>query len=250
MRLLTDLWQDLVEKRLWPIAVALVAVAVAVPVLLSKSPAGRVAAAPARTPRAAAGDHVQSGSAVTVGSTGFRDALSRAPLKDPFKQQHIPSAQSTTSIARATATAPAGTGASGLSTGQTGAQTVVRTGGATTGRSGGGTRPRRVPATRLKLQLRFGVVGGTLKTYEVVALRALPSASNPVLIYLGMLKDGKTASFLVSSGSSPQGDGTCKPSPLVCRTLLMKKGDKELLKVEQNAGAVQYRLTVKRLVRR
>jgi hypothetical protein len=30
----------------------------------------------------------------------------------------------------------------------------------------------------------------------------------------------------------------------------MKKGDKELLKVEQNAGAMQYRLTVKRLVRR
>ena len=43
-----------------------------------------------------------------------------------------------------------------------------------------------------------------------------------MLIYLGVLKDGKTAVFLVDHGVSAVGDGDCAPSPDECETLRMQ----------------------------
>jgi len=251
-RFLNDLWQDLVEKRLWPVAVALVVAAVAVPVLLSKSPAREVAAAPARQPAAAAGVPVLTGSPVKVGPTGFRDSLSNAPLRDPFKQQHVLRPPSTTR-APSTASGIPSNASSIPSLSPTPPSDANAGGGSSTGPTGGGTAggttPRRAPSTGVKLRLRFGTAGGSLKTYEVAPLTALPSSSNPVLIYLGLLSDGKTASFLVSSDSHPLGDGKCKPSAGVCQTLLMKESDTELVDIDLGAGAAQYQLEVDKIVR-
>ncbi|MDQ6750549.1 MAG: hypothetical protein M3Z33_07360 [Actinomycetota bacterium] len=244
-RFLGDLWQDLLEKRLWPVAVALVAAAVAVPVLLGKSPAHELAPAPARPPAAVSDARLLSGTPVKVGPTGFRDSLSRAPLKDPFKQQHVPAPPNST-IPRLVPNAPSNPSASLPGAGGT-SSTGGGSGGGSSG--GGGTSPRPAPATGTKLRLRFGIGGGALKTYEMSPLTALPSASSPVVIYLGLLKDGKTASFLVSSDSNPQGDGKCKPSSGVCQTLLMKEGDTEFLDIDQGAGAAQYQLEVDRIIR-
>lgn len=240
----TDLWQDLLEKRLWPVAVALIAAAVAVPVVLGKSPAREVVPAPTRSPVAVAGVPVLAGSPVRVGPTGFRDSLSNAPLRDPFKQQHLPAPPDNNStIPRLIPVAPPGVDVTppgspgpGLSPGVGPAP-------------GGGPGPRRAPATGVKLKLRLGTGGGALKTYEVAPLTALPSSSKPVLIYLGLLKDGKTASFLLSSDSNPQGNGKCKPSAGVCQTLLMKEGDTEFLDIDLGGGAAQYQLEVDRIIR-
>jgi hypothetical protein len=116
-----------------------------------------------------------------------------------------------------------------------------------TGSGGGGSsKPPSKGSTKVKL--RFGTAGTSLKTYELAPLTALPSASNPILIYLGLLKDGKTAAFLVSSDGTPQGDGTCKPSASVCQTLLMKAGDTEFLDLNGDTGAAQYQLDVLSIV--
>ena len=87
MPFLTNVWRDLVEKRLWPIALGLVAVLVAVPLTLGSG--GSSASKPAGAAPAA-------GTTATTASTGeavvsVKDAppaLRRRPgaLRDPFVQ--------------------------------------------------------------------------------------------------------------------------------------------------------------------
>ena len=79
-----------------------------------------------------------------------------------------------------------------------------------------GARPPRqeeVRAQRADRALRAERRATRPPRKDVKRLQALPSNDEPVLIYLGVLKDNKTAVFLVDSGVVAQGDGTCKPSP-------------------------------------
>jgi hypothetical protein len=230
---LRSLLQDLVDKRLWPVAVVLVAAAVAVPVVLKQSEPKVDAVAAARQPST---PPVRPGSPVSLQADGFHDALNGAPLRDPFHQQHLP--QPPTSVTAQSKP----TGSSSPSSAPSGGGTPSGTG------NGGGTsKPPAKGSTKVKL--RFGAAGATLTTYELAPLTALPSASNPILIYLGLLKDGKTAAFLVSSDGTPQGDGTCQPSASVCETLLMKAGDTEFLDLNGATGAAQYQLDVLQITR-
>ena len=77
-------------------------------------------------------------------------------------------------------------------------------------------------------------------------LKALPDAKAPVLVYLGLAKDGKTAIFMVDSNIEPQGDGSCKPSPANCETIHVRVGDTEFFDVKDEAGETtdQYQLDV------
>jgi hypothetical protein len=78
----------------------------------------------------------------------------------------------------------------------------------------------------------------------VTRLDPLPSAELPVLIYMGVLKDGNTAEFLLDSGVTAVGDAECAPSPDECSTIRMRVGDTEFLDVKDEAGNVtgQYQL--------
>jgi hypothetical protein len=229
-----NLIQDLVDKRLWPVAVVLVVAVVAVPVVLKKPEPQASPVVAARQPSAGP---VLPGSPVSLEADGFHDALSGAPLKDPFRQQHVPTLTKSVTAAVQASQPTSSSGSSGSS------------GGTGTGGTGGGGGSPKPPANgSTKIKLRFGTAGTALKTYELAPLTALPSASNPILIYLGLLKDGKTAAFLVSSDGQPQGDGTCKPSASVCQTLLMKAGDTEFLDLSNDTGAAQYELDVLKVV--
>jgi hypothetical protein len=235
MTFLRSLVQDLIDKRLWPVAIVLVVAAVAVPVVLKKSEPQADTVAAARQPSKAP---VLSGTPVSLQPDGFHNALNGAPLKDPFRQQYLPKPPAVaTGQAQPSQTSSSSSSSSPPSSGTTGG----------TGSGGGGSsKPPSKGSTKVKL--RFGTAGTSLKTYELAPLTALPSASNPILIYLGLLKDGKTAAFLVSSDGTPQGDGTCKPSASVCQTLLMKAGDTEFLDLNGDTGAAQYELDVLSIV--
>lgn len=76
------------------------------------------------------------------------------------------------------------------------------------------------------LMVRFGSSGDeALVESNLDRLAALPSPDEPVLIYLGMRKDRKTAVFLVDAGVTTQGDGTCNPDPEHCETLELRAGE-------------------------
>ena len=102
--------------------------------------------------------------------------------------------------------------------------------------------------------MRFGASEATTRPprKDVKRLQALPSSDEPVLIYLGVLKDKKTAVFLVDSGVIAQGDGTCMPSRTSCETIHIKEGETEFFDVaSEDAGeeasegsGAQYQLDV------
>ena len=73
-----------------------------------------------------------------------------------------------------------------------------------------------------------------------------------MLIYLGVLKDGKSAVFLIDDGVTAVGDGDCAPSIDDCDLVRMRAGDTEFLDVTDDAGVVtaQYRfdlVTIKKI---
>jgi hypothetical protein len=120
----------------------------------------------------------------------------------------------------------------------------------------GVTTPKAEPKKYelFELTVRFGPSDANQPPRkDVKRLQALPSNDDPVLIYLGVLDDKKTAVFMVDSGVVAQGDGTCKPSRSTCETLQIKEGETEFLDIapddgettEESAGAgAQYQLDV------
>jgi len=104
-----------------------------------------------------------------------------------------------------------------------------------------------------ELSVRFGASADTAPARrDVKRLEALPSADEPVLIYLGVLKDNKTAVFMVDSGVLAQGDGSCKPSRSTCETIELKEGETEFFDVPSESAdgstdstsSAQYELDV------
>ena len=239
--------RDLVDRKLWPIAVLLLAAAVAVPMYLGRAAPRDEAPLPATNLQADAGK--VSKAAVKV--DGDRDRPDDRPggVRNPFKQLHVPKAPDAPAdrddqdagrrpadrvglgrlrrLPAAAAGRPGGTGGSG----------------------NGGSKPKTPagdPLDVYHLSLRFGRAEATqLKTYHDVArLSPLPTADNPFFVYTGVLKDGKTAVFLLSSDATATGDGHCRPSAKSCQTIEVKEGDTEFFDLTVDGEAVQYQLDV------
>jgi hypothetical protein len=224
---------DLIERRLWPVALLLVAAAIAIPVLLVKP-----ASSPPAPTHLAAGPAAGLAHPAVAVSDGSGGGPVVGDMKNPFRQQHVPkaTASSATATSKGPATSSGGTASSG--------QTTTQSGGSGGGSSGGGQPPRSSGPTPA-LEVRFGLADGHRTTRTINAGAALPSATNPLLIYLGQTKRG--AAFLVSSDAQPQGDGACEPDKAICSTLYMKSGDTEFFDVTGPAGTVQYELEVLRV---
>jgi hypothetical protein len=103
------------------------------------------------------------------------------------------------------------------------------------------------------LTVRFGdSTADSREKFNVARLKPLPSAEEPILVYLGLTKDHKTAIFLVDATVEPVGDGVCKPSPVTCETIHLRKGDTEFFEVKDAEGEVtaQYQLDLLDIERR
>ena len=236
--------RDLVERKLWPIAVLLLAAAVAVPMYLGRASADE-APLPATSLQADAGKVSKAAVKVDDGPAG--DDRPGA-VRNPFKQLHMPkkpAAPAAPSTRTPATDQPTGSGSGGSG----GSQPPVAPG--NTGGSGndGGSKPTTPagdPLDVYHLSLRFGRAEATqLKAYHDVArLSPLPTADNPFFVYTGVLKDGKTAVFLLSSDATATGDGHCRPSSKSCQTIEVKEGDTEFFDLTVNGEAVQYQLDV------
>jgi hypothetical protein len=227
------------------VAILLIAALAAVPLALAQEPDP---AAPA--PAVAVADSGEAALAV-------QPIVAEASLSDRGKRRRVLGTRKNPfGLPKDAATASA---AAPNSTGSTTAQdpTVTSPG------SSGGTTPTTptspttpsspptdpAPAPRTyamqELTVRFGdATSGALTHRSLKRLQPLPSAADPVLIYLGVLRDGKTAVFLVDHGVSAVGDGDCRPSPSECETMRLQAGETEFLDVTDDAGAVvaQYQL--------
>jgi hypothetical protein len=248
--LFLDLIQDLREKRLWPVAVALVAATAAVPLVLLKPSQGPSNSAPA----IASGSGAEGLPVVNV-SKGTADPskLNEFASKNPFKpigqlktaSQRAASAK--TGAASTSTSSGAGiTGGSGASGGSGGSGGSV-TGGTPSGGGGGSTVTTTQRYYAFHVNVRFGPRGHE-KTYkDVKQLSMLPDDKSPVVVFMGMSSDFKTAIFLVDTSKyEAAGEGKCKPSPSTCSFVELKvndSGNEETLAAPDGSSEYTLKLT-------
>jgi hypothetical protein len=255
---LRGLWEDLVERRLWPVAIVLVVALVAVPVLLSKP--AKTASPPSPAPAGAGTSSPSVAFQPAVSTEGKKSSEIRKDLrsfkrKNPFTPQGLTSTGAAGAGASGTATpAAAPAGGSDLTASLTGggSSSGDSSTGSSTGSSGSGTgSPTGSSGSQTKtiywhytVDVRFGKTGQEdLKT--LTEFRALPGSDNPVVVFMGVKNDGKTAVFLVSAKATTIGDGKCAPSDTECTFLYMKKGDSQLIEAVDSDGAItDYTLEV------
>ena len=239
MSVINDIWRFLVGRRLWPVAILLVALAVAVPMLLAKDPAPTPAEAPTVAVKADKDAVLAEDPIVTEASDGDRSGRRQVlgSRKDPFKPKVTPTPTPKPEVA---ATTEPGSGSTGAPTGAAGGETPS-TGASPAPDTTTPVVPKKKKYELYELSVRFGASTGRPPHKRVKRLQALPSNSNAVLIYLGVLDDKKTAVFLLDSGVVAEGDGDCKPSRAQCETIQIREGETEFFDVP---GGAQYELDV------
>jgi hypothetical protein len=232
-----DLWHDLREKRLWPVAVGLIAAIVAVPVILFK-PASDAAPPATIVPRTNGAETlpvVSVDSGPTVGSR-----LEAYNEKNPFKPMKDLAKATTQDTSGATAsgntsTSGGGTGTSpanpnGTSTPSSSGGSSSPTGGTSPGGSstpGTTTTTQTVKWFRYTADFSFGEPGAKPTTFkDQASFTLLPDDKTPSIVFMGVNADHKHAMFFISDpGFQAQGEGKCNASGAACRFVTLSLSD-------------------------
>ena len=245
---LIDLWQDLREKRLWPVAVALLLGLIAVPVLLAK-PAedpGPPPAASVPAEEAAAEDkELAEIASVELGDTegaGSGSTLGVFDPSDPFRPpskviKKAKEAEGGSGLEEEIVIEP-GTAAAGGGPGDVGVE-IEEPGGGTVpggGEPGGETPDDGSETTtttyRYVADVTFSANGRTRRIKGLEKLDILPNQASPLLIFMGVTAEGGNAVFLVDSTLQAAGEGRCKPSPADCAFAYIGAGSEHVFTEE------------------
>ena len=242
MSLITEPFRALVRKKLWPVALLLVAALVAVPFTMAKEPEAPIASAqPTKK------EEGMPATFVSVDEDG--DVTERRRVlgvtKDPFAPAEL---DKKTKAALKKAKAAEKAQQEGTKS-DAGAESK---GGAA---SGGGTTPEPPvsdappPAKTYPLysiKVRFGPVDAEQTAKTVERLAVLPNADAPVLVYRGVEEGGKVAVFELTGSVTAQGDGVCEPAPEDCQILRLREGETEFITVNDTGTETdaQYQLEV------
>lgn len=249
---LVDTWRGLVRRRLWPVAALLVAALAAVPLLLTADEAP-VAPVPSTGPVEEA--ELAAQPLVTVASAAERESARRVlgARKDPFKPTNQPKAKKDergdATAAKAgdkpggggTATTPGGTGTPG-----SGGSGYVAPAPLPTGDAPGSADPDPKPPAG-SLTVRWGIAGDEkLETLQVERLDPLPTPDAPLLVFLGLTEDRRSAMFMLDAGLAVDGDGRCRPNPDDCQMLELTPGETEFIAAAGEDGesekTIQFQL--------
>jgi hypothetical protein len=221
MNVVTNTWRQLVRNKLWPVAVLLLAALVAVPVMLTREPSVPAPLAPVAV-GTEAGDTIAEPIVAKV-TAEDRDRRRRVlgARKDPFQPAPVKKAKVDVPDADADAgPAPVdpGTGGTGTGTG--------------TG-SGGEPAPEKRYYEAGTIIVRFGeaTTGGKLARFAIGKFGPVPDDEFPLLVYMGLTKDGKKAKFLIDAAVEVDGDGDCKPHRSNCEMIELAVGETEFLDV-------------------
>ena len=247
MSVLRPIWQDLRSKRLWPLAAALLVAIVAVPVVLSSSSAPRV------TPSPAAPAPVANGLPAVNDTAAPATAAPTGTARSPFAPAGGTTAGATTTgttTLPGTTTAPAGsTTPTGPTSGGTTPPSSTPPGGTTPGQPTIPTPKPKPSIPTLTPEESYSVslsitrpTGGLDAIHPLERLTPLPTAQQPLLVELGVLKGGSRVLFAVQPGTVVSGKGTCIPGPIDCEILSLAQGQTERLSVQTSKGVVRVAL--------
>ena len=247
MNVVTTTWQQLVRRRLWPVALLLLAALVAVPFVLASEPAPVV---PQVQPAPVSSEGDAELAEPVVAKVAAEDRTRRRRVlgarKDPFEPAPAPKKKK-----QAKQASSAKQGAAPTIESKSSVPTTTSGGG-----GGGTTVPSTPPSTEPSLPkppagsvtVRFGdAKSEELPSGWLTKLRPLPDDEDPLLVYMGLTKDGKKAKFLVDASLTATGDGTCKPHPASCETILLSRGETEFFDaIDPDTGepTAQYQLDV------
>jgi hypothetical protein len=237
-----DLWHDLRERRLWPVAVGLLAAIVAVPAILFKP-------ADESTPPSTAVTKPSGVATLPVVNVeagpikGSKLEAFKVGEKNPFKPMkdlaEVPGASdSGAADGTASGAGSASTGGSGsaggsgsLAGGDPGTSGSPVSGGSPGGTTApGGSTPGSTRTTewfRYAADFSFGPTGKKAETFESVAnFTLLPNEETPSIVFLGVDADGKTAMFFVADPSfTAGGEGDCNAKGADCRYVKLNTSD-------------------------
>lgn len=245
--LLQDVYYDLKDRHLLPVAIVLIVAIVAVPIVLSQSgseatEAGETggAGAAASTATAAPGELVSKSA---PGLRDYRRRLDRLRAKDPFVQQY-PEQVGEGGTGEGGAEPSTETSSGSSSSEET--PSAAPTSPSTETEAPGEPNPERLTYYSYAIDVRVsagGSAGGGSKGGDEPSVRRnlpeltmLPSRETPALVYMGSTKDGKKALMLVSSDVKALfGDAKCVLGSESCELLALEPGLPETI-VYGNAG--------------
>jgi hypothetical protein len=247
MTAITNLGRGMIQRRLWPLAVLLVAALAAIPAVLAKDP--EPVPVPVMDKDTGGESALTTQPIVAAADPAQRDRVREVvgQRKNPFKPVLEVEAESETADSESLVTAPSSSGSTSPAGGGPNHQNDS-TGGATPPPT---TSPAPAPAPAPRIQfynfeltVRFGEVGEERPAKVLPTLSTLPSARNMVLTYMGLMDDHKTAVFQVQAGVEVDTDGSCMPSRSNCTILKLGKGEHATLKVPSSSDdkPVRYRL--------
>jgi hypothetical protein len=231
MNAVKSTWRQLVRRRLWPVAVLLVAALAAVPVVLAREPKAPVPpAVPAETVTTKADDAIAEPvvAAVTPEDRARRRRVLGA-RKDPFRPVPAKKAK----VDEPKPEQPVDTPASPADTGGSGGNVTVPApiGPVLPVAPVAPVAPKKYYSPGTVIVRLSDPESDDAAKFAVKKLEPVPDAELPLLIYMGLTKDGKRAKFLVDASVEVDGDGTCKPHPSNCETIELSVGETEFLDV-------------------
>jgi hypothetical protein len=227
MNVITTTWRQLIRRRLWPVALLLIAALAAVPVLLAQEP--DVPAPTDLVPVVGkAGDTIAE---PVVAEVTPEDRSRRRRVlgarKDPFEPAPpAKKAKADEPKSEPKVEAPPTTDTSTV---------LPPTGGGVGVPAPVGPVAPVAPKKYYSagtIIVRFSEATGDEKArFAVKKLEPVPDDELPLLIYMGLTKDGKKAKFLVDASVEVDGDGTCRPHRSSCEMIELSVGETEFLDV-------------------
>jgi hypothetical protein len=247
MNAVTNIWRQLVQRRLWPVAVLLLGALVAVPLVLAKEPEPQPEPQPAQVDTKSELATTPIVAQASIADRGKRRRV-LGTKKNPFAMPEPAEAETSGPSSSSGPTGSSGTGglklpdtSSGMPS--SGSPSAPLPSGPSLGAPPIAPQAKPVERKRHSVTLRFGA-GDPLERMNVKKLEALPLGEEPLVVYLGVEDGGKTAVFLVDSSIEPQGDGVCKPDPNTCETIELREGETEFFDIvdENGESIAEYQL--------
>jgi hypothetical protein len=235
MNAVKSTWSQLVSRRLWPVAILLVAALAAVPFLLAKQPEVPV-------PPVVSTDNLTTEADDAIAEPVVAEVLPEdrsrrrrllGQRKDPFRP--APPAKKAKAEGKDSEQQ------------QSDSKPQQPSGGdekpAESGGGGGSSAPAPAPAPAEPVAPKKYFSPGTIivrfsdpnsgqaAKFAIKKLQPVPDDELPLLVYMGLTKDGKRAKFLVDASVEVDGDGKCRPHPSNCETVELAVGETEFLDV-------------------
>ncbi len=251
-----NMLKELVDRKLWPIALVLIVALVAVPVLLTKQAPTDIVTPPTGPLPYSSGTTLP---AISIQASPTNSKLAGGG-RNPFTPQHEATTTTTT-----VAAAPTTTPSTGTTTPSTGGGTSPSTGSG----AGAPTTPATTPATpttptpttpaptapvrpaptgltstqSYHVSLALTTADGGVNTIDPLErLSILPSKQQPMLVELGVLQGGHSVLFVVEPGTVVSGAGTCTPGPIDCEILSLNPGQQAGISKQTPTGSTPVAL--------